>query len=332
MRRTLLRVWADTGTAVDPDLDELHPSGNGGAGKYELGWVVEKEPHQWANFIYQTQTGAQYDFARYGVSPRESLDYKLGALSWSAGGIIVKMASAWHRSFGTYTKTEAEYYKTLWTNNLATHAPKTDHPHQETAEQIGTIPSTGGTFTGEVFYRGGFQVGGAQWKYYTPTADVWFLSAAIQKGFVATGKASFYNGAVSSELLLEDKIVEYERGFGNTFAAPEEDAHWPLKTNPYSMSGIGSLTVTGGDEQVLFGKFGLILEANKDYLLDDVSLVNYQGCMTALVNGVGVVKKAPLGTINLKTIFGAGVGVCDIKIWGYQLTNPQLANALAGLT
>lgn len=332
MRRTLLRVWADTGTAVDPDLDELHPSGNGGAGKYELGWVVEKEPHQWANFIYQTQTGAQYDFARYGLSPRESLDYKLGALSWSAGGITVKMDTAWHRSFGTYTKAEAEGYKTLWTNNLAAHAARTDHPHQETAEQIGTVPYTGGGFSGEVFYRGGFQVGGAQWKHYTTIADVWFLSSAIQKGFVATEEASFYNGVSTSELLLQDKIIQYETEFGNTFATPEEDAFWPMRTNPYSLSGIGSLSVTGGDEQVTFGKFGLLLEPTKDYLLEDISLVNYQGCMTALVNGVGVIKKTSLGTTNLRSIFGSGVSICDIKIWGYQLTDAQLANALAGIT
>ena len=54
MNRNTLRVWASSKDAqvTDPDLDVNHPGGEGGREKYERGWVVEKEPHQWANFIY----------------------------------------------------------------------------------------------------------------------------------------------------------------------------------------------------------------------------------------------------------------------------------------
>lgn len=52
MNRNTVRVWAISGEIADPDLDVNHPGGQGGNNKYEHGWIVEKEPHQWANFIY----------------------------------------------------------------------------------------------------------------------------------------------------------------------------------------------------------------------------------------------------------------------------------------
>ena len=54
MLRKTLRVWASSTTSevTDPDIDVNHPGGQGGNQKYEKGWIVEKEPHQWANFIY----------------------------------------------------------------------------------------------------------------------------------------------------------------------------------------------------------------------------------------------------------------------------------------
>ena len=56
MLRKTLRVWASSTTSevTDPDLDVNHPGGQGGNQKYEKGWIVEKEPHQWANFIYNS--------------------------------------------------------------------------------------------------------------------------------------------------------------------------------------------------------------------------------------------------------------------------------------
>lgn len=72
MLRKTLRVWASSTTSevTDPDIDVNHPGGQGGNQKYEKGWIVEKEPHQWANFIYNN----------IDVSLRELLE--TGSLNW----------------------------------------------------------------------------------------------------------------------------------------------------------------------------------------------------------------------------------------------------------
>lgn len=75
MKRDSLRVWASSADAAvtDPDLDVNHPGGQGGNQKYEHGWIVEKEPHQWANFIYNNVD----------LSIKDCL--KNGTLSWESG-------------------------------------------------------------------------------------------------------------------------------------------------------------------------------------------------------------------------------------------------------
>lgn len=44
-------IWASNGEVADPDLDTTYPIFQ--SGKYLKGWIVEKEPHQWQNFLYQ---------------------------------------------------------------------------------------------------------------------------------------------------------------------------------------------------------------------------------------------------------------------------------------
>lgn len=75
MNRNSLRVWASSTDAAvtDPDLDISHPGGQGGNKKYEHGWIVEKEPHQWANFIYNNVD----------LSIKDRLEN--GTLSWESG-------------------------------------------------------------------------------------------------------------------------------------------------------------------------------------------------------------------------------------------------------
>ena len=80
MKRDSLRVWASSidAAVTDPDLDVNHPGGQGGNQKYEHGWVVEKEPHQWANFIYNNVD----------LSIKDRLEN--GTLSWESGVVYSK--------------------------------------------------------------------------------------------------------------------------------------------------------------------------------------------------------------------------------------------------
>lgn len=74
MNRNTIRIWAsaDGAAVTDPNLDINHPGGNGGNNKYEHGWIVEKEPHQWANFIYKNVDVSIEDLLKNGTLVWES--------------------------------------------------------------------------------------------------------------------------------------------------------------------------------------------------------------------------------------------------------------------
>lgn len=333
MRRQRLAVWAEDGQSTDPDLDASHPSGEGGNNKYSRGWVVEKEPHQWANFIYQAQTVAQVSAAMGGVNTRGSLDYKVGALSWFDGEIGVLKGGRWHRSFASYSLKEATDLRNLWRANHDSHVARVDYPHKETPAQIGTIPAIGGTFTGEVWYKLGFKVGSATFGSARSGggACAWTVDGLNGTGFLAGTRAVWQGTKNNSMLLLEAEIVDYERRYANLFVTPEPDGSWPMLTNPYSMTGMGSLEITGGNELPVFNRLGLLLESNKVYRLSDLSLLT-TGMVIALVDGLPVVIETPQNTTDLKALFGAGKTICDIRVWGYKLTPEQRAAQLYSMT
>lgn len=160
MNRDTLRVWASSPDAAitDPDLDAGHPGGEGGNEKYERGWVTEKEPHQWANFIYNNVDTAIAEALQNGTMFWESLvTYKKNALvvynevlyraTAESTGQVPNLLVSWE--IVPYQTAEAfEAYLTMYRDVLSTHKGQTGpsiNPHNDTAGKAGTytIPETG---------------------------------------------------------------------------------------------------------------------------------------------------------------------------------------------
>lgn len=150
MNRFDLRLWASGGTAatIDPDLDAAHPSGNGGPGKYALGWIPEKEPHQWINFLYGSQDEAMGKGMASGRMPRESsVSYKLGALTHSATRVLQvalvdnpATTEHWDDCAAGDSKPVLTTWLTYNTNTMNAHIDKkgpTQNAHNTTVGQAG---------------------------------------------------------------------------------------------------------------------------------------------------------------------------------------------------
>ena len=157
MLRKTLRVWASSATSevTDQDLDVNHPGGQGGNQKYEKGWIVEKEPHQWANFIYNN----------IDVSLKELLE--AGSLNWDntvnykKDSFVIyneELYRATEPNIGKIpsslinwevvpyqTASSYEAFLLMYQNTLATHKGKvgpTLNPHNDTASKVGTYTIT----------------------------------------------------------------------------------------------------------------------------------------------------------------------------------------------
>ena len=157
MNRDTKRIWASSPYAAitDPDLDTNHPGGEGGNEKYKRGWVVEKEPHQWANFIYNN-----VDISLANILQNGTLLWESG-VTYKESSIVVHN-EVLYRATATNTnkvpnllvswevvpyQTTSSYeaFLSMYQNTLATHKGKvgpTLNPHNDTADKVGTYTIT----------------------------------------------------------------------------------------------------------------------------------------------------------------------------------------------
>ena len=157
MLRKTLRVWASSATSevTDPDLDVNHPGGQGGNQKYEKGWIVEKEPHQWANFIYNNVDASLKELLESGsLNWDNTVNYKKDslviyneelyrAIEPNIGKIPSSLVSWEVVPYQTASSYEA--FLLMYQDTLATHKGKvgpTLNPHNDTASKVGTYTIT----------------------------------------------------------------------------------------------------------------------------------------------------------------------------------------------
>lgn len=188
-------IWAVNGEVKDPDLDT---TAHGYVkDKYAKGWVVEKEPHPWQNFLQQitdlklnifaSETYPEYEigityplgslFKSNGVVYRATANgatptsNSVKVLSQTADDIATSVANLTNsltshmskvnphndtiEAIGGYSSDAIDYKLTDNTNpnTLAYHVARTGATvHGETPAQLGTLPTSGGTFTGQVTF------------------------------------------------------------------------------------------------------------------------------------------------------------------------------------
>ncbi|QEG07878.1 hypothetical protein Mangalitsa_076 [Escherichia phage Mangalitsa] len=193
-RLTFQFPWAQDGEVADPDLDTTNPSyvANRYA---DMGWEAEKPPNEWQNFLTQISDLKIMSLLFSGVAEFDSsVTYQTGAVSVLNGVVQIKVASGWEQILDMKTVdylNDVAALKLIYDNHMAATNPHQDtvetltdksrtkeyldaafgsptdpqtivyhklqqgRVHQETPEQVGTLPISGGTFTGPVSFLAG---------------------------------------------------------------------------------------------------------------------------------------------------------------------------------
>lgn len=358
-RRDKLNIWAASGEVTDPDLDIHHPGGTGSPTKYEDGWIVEKEPHQWANFLYKKQSSIMTNTGKQGTHAADDVAPKSLSIGWKNDKQVVYRNGVWEESLGNMTPTEFENLRILWENNLAAHkdvafahqltaaqvgtytktefqnlptildAPahiaRRDNPHNETAVQIGTLPTSGGSFTGEVTIPSvalPVSVKITERRIGIPSKHI-----QLEESDTPVIVRSLYTN-YSYEILIDTRtlpIVTMRRN--HPYMSPEPSAIWLTSSGGHSTVGAGSLTfdkVSGGEINIT--PVGMLLEAGNTYLLDDLAYLTTGGTCTYILDGVFTVFTGVSTTTDLKLFAGSGKRIRDIRIWSSVLSEKQIAH------
>uniref|UniRef100_A0AB39C6F7 Tail fiber protein n=1 Tax=Staphylococcus phage Pel53 TaxID=3234048 RepID=A0AB39C6F7_9CAUD len=263
--------WAQDGEVTDPDLDTTAPSfiANRYA---NLGWEVEKPPNEWQNFLSQISDLKIISLLFGGIAEFDSsVTYPVGAVSSLNGIVRVNTSTGWEEIMDLKQidyLNDVSNLKSIYDNHLAATNPHQDtvdtitdktyskttiddafgsptdprtivyhklqmgRVHQETPEQLGTLPTSGGTFTGPVTFLGGMLLASnKKVSMDGGTGRVEFRSGDLVLSIDALGNVVWSVGGEEYQVMTELNYSEFQIRWGNRFALPQPYLDMNMKTS-----------------------------------------------------------------------------------------------------
>lgn len=138
---------------------------------------------------------------------------------------------------GSYTKAETDALVSQYQALVLAHSSDKNNPHGLTALQVGAVPSTGGTYTGDVTFNGGMYFDAGKVNQISKTDGLYLQAGTAVLGIDSTG------AAVVGTTASKSKIVS-EATFPALKAAQESNYAVPMPT--YSAEFIGSINIRNG--------------------------------------------------------------------------------------
>lgn len=326
--------WAEGGTATDPDTDTTHPSYV--PNKYSLGWISQKPPEEWQNFLSQISDEKIINMIIEGIPYVDaSVTYGEGAIFKNAGKIYVIDGGTAKEVMDIGGASYASLVAGL-NSQITTHLA-TDNPHQdtvntlvdksyiktdvdnffssvtdprtivyhklqmgatvhgETPAQLGTIPVSGGTFTGPIVVEKAAVVNLSQNKLLhlsKSTAIFELLSGTVSLGVDAVGNYWVVNTLGSWEILLEASYDEFQTAWNNRFALPQPLVEINLQCSLSDASSIGSWIIDSANTPVFHKNGGVKVDDN---------VLSLSGVALTTTSTVSIVGRKSDGTLVVST-------------------------------
>jgi hypothetical protein len=218
------------------------------------------------------------------------------------------------------------------------------YPHHETAIQCGTIPSTGGEFTGRITYAQGYSM--SDYDEITINDQTEIAGMGLPNGSAfGVGYANFEEGGRIQELVTTTSYAEMEARYGQLYKAPTPDVWIPLvsdlrtlgcehtltllRPNTLSYTSKAGATLTAAADQPAFETLGLKIDGFTQLLLGnwpwgiiDIATIVYR------VNGNKMYtrQKYSPNLFPLQWLASTGDKLQDVRIWFQSLTDKQIAN------
>lgn len=144
-------------------------------------------------------------------------------------------------AIGGSTKTTIDAQLKVVSDGLIGHTTNTSNPHNDTATGVGTVPMTGGNFTGRVNYTQNLSIGSNCELMTNISTFVAFRSYA---GAIGIGVADYSSGGRWQEVFTEASFPRINQSYNPTFVMPVPDLHFPLMNDLNSLASPGSMIYT----------------------------------------------------------------------------------------
>lgn len=295
--------WAQDGEVTDPDLDTTAPSfiANRYA---DIGWEVEKPPNEWQNFLSQISDLKIISLLFGGIAEFDSgVTYQVGAVSSLNGVVRVNTPTGWEEIMDLKQVdylNDVSNLKSAYDNHLAATNPHQDtvdtitdktyskttidddfgsptdprtivyhklqmgRVHQETPEQLGTLPTSGGKFTGPVSLLGGMKFGTNITIQVNPGNGRIEMRAGNRiLSIDALGNVLWsIVGGAEYPVMTELNYSEFQIRWGNRFALPLPYLDMNMKTSINDAMSVRGWTINTSDAPVFHPKGGIKVDDN----------------------------------------------------------------------
>lgn len=347
--------WAQDGEVTDPDLDTAAPSfiANRYA---DLGWEVEKPPNEWQNFLSQISDLKIISLLFGGIAEFDSsVTYQVGAVSSLNGVVRVNTSTGWEEIMDLKQVdylNDVSNLKSIYDNHLAATNPHQDtvdtitdktysktaidddfgsptdprtivyhklqmgRVHQETPEQLGTLPTSGGKFTGPVSLLGGMKFGTNITIQVNPgNGRIEMRAGSRILSIDALGNVLWsIVGGAEYPVMTELNYSEFQIRWGNRFALPTPYLQMDFSRSINDGSSTRDWSVTTTGTPVFHPSGGLKIDDNT-VTFSGFDVINPTTIVALTRNSVGVLGRgnsdAPSGGYtNLSTLL-SNLGVSD---------------------
>lgn len=238
---------------------------------------------------------------------------------------------------GSY-KTTIDNQVKFVSDAIATHAARLNNPHADTASGVGTVPITGGDFTGPVNYLENLSIGTDCELMANISTFVSFRSKA---GGIGLGIANYSKGGRWQGIITATNYPTVNQMYNPTFVLPSPDVHFPMMTNLNATNSSTDLltlsrstTLTYTDRNLVsqtaainapaFEVLGLKLAVGTALLVTATGVFGGRdGCISYTLNNVVVVKDVQFTSSDLSYYFGNSGNVKNFRVWSQRLTPRQ---------
>ena len=222
-------------------------------------------------------------------------------------------------------------------DGINAHIPRVDNPHSDTAINIGTIPVTGGNFTGRINYLQNLSLG-TNCELMTSIST--FVAFRSNAGAIGIGVADYATGGRWQSIFTAASFPVINTLYQPTFVMPKSDLHFPLMSSLSGTSGLGTIVFTRPSTLAYTDKSlnaqtapvntpafevdGLKLVAGTSMLVSGVGIFGCRdGCISYTLNNTVVVQDVQFTSAELTYYFGTTGSVKNFRVWSQRLTPRQ---------
>jgi len=152
---------------------------------------------------------------------------------------------------GAYTRAETDALVATYRNLVLTHVNDKNNPHGTTAADVGAVPITGGTYTGDVVFATGRvlldSAGNSKISLYSDGGGLYLGSGTGAVGVNSSGVAVAGLGADQSNIVTEKTFADQKAKVEPDYATPSPIFYMPLQGDMNIYIGSGTLDYTGSD-------------------------------------------------------------------------------------